>query len=377
MTAAVERVLVIGGGTAGMSAAMSLQKIGVAVDLIEIDPEWRPDGAGLSVNGPMLRALTALGLLDDMKREGNVGDGLILRTPTGQIIAAVETPRIAGADVPATGGIMRSSLAKIMAHKTREAGVNVLLGQTYKAISDEGDAVSVEFTNGATERYDLIIVADGLYSRTRDLLFPAAPRPRYTGQAAWRAVLPRPDGIDTINAWLGVPGIKPGVNPVSRSQVYMFVTENAAEKKHIDPADFVERMKALLTPFGCGTIQAFREQLGAESLIAYRPLEGMLMRDPWYRGRVVMIGDTVHGTTPHLTAGAMMAVEDGIVLADEVARGGPMGKILRRFFDRRFNRCRLVVENAGRLGQLEMQGGNETEYNELYGTSVRALAEPI
>ncbi len=360
-----------------MSAAISLRRMGVAVDLVEIDPRWRPDGAGISVNGPMLRAIASLGLLDDMRREGAVGDGLVLHTPAGDVIAKVDTPRIAGADVPATGGIMRSALAGILARKTRACGTDVLLGLSCQSIADLGDRVEVTFSDGKCRSYDLVIVADGLYSKTRDQLFPEAPRPRYTGQAAWRAVLPRPHEVDTINVWLGVPGVKPGINPISASQVYMFITENSAEKQHVDPADFVSRMKALLAPFPCSTVQTFREQLGEDSMIAYRPLEGMLMRDPWYRGRLLMIGDTVHGTTPHLTAGAMMAIEDGIVVAQEIAAGGTIDEILKRFFRRRFERCRLVVENAGRLGELEMQGGSEAEYNSLYGASVSALAEPI
>lgn len=373
----IGKVLVIGGGTAGMSAAISLRQKGMAVDLVEIDPKWRPDGAGISVNGPMLRAIASLGLLEDMRREGAVGDGLVLHTPAGDVIAKVDTPRIAGADVPATGGIMRAALAGILARKTRECGTEVLLGLSCRSISDLGNRVEVSFSNGMSQSYDLVIVADGLYSKTRDQLFPDAPKPRYTGQAAWRAVLPRPHGIEAINVWLGVPGVKPGINPISASHIYMFITENAAEKQYVLPEDFVSRMKVLLEPFPCETIQTFRNQLSEDSMIAYRPLEGMLMRDPWYRGRILMIGDTVHGTTPHLTAGAMMAIEDGIVVAEEIAAGGAIDKILQRFFERRFERCRLVVENAGRLGELEMQGGSEAEYNALYGASVRALAEPI
>ena len=88
--------------------------------------------------------------------------------------------------------------------------------------------------------------------------------------------------------------------------------------------------------------------------INYRPLEVVLQPAPWYRGRVVLIGDAVHATTPHLASGAGMAIEDAIVLTEEIQSQPGLEQALGNFMSRRFERCRLVVENSVQLGQIEM-----------------------
>lgn len=375
MSAVVEKVLVIGGGTAGMAAAIELRKAGVEVDLLEISRDWQPDGAGISVNGPMMRCLHRLGLLERFLAEGHAGDGVVMRSPAGNILATVPTPGVAGTGVPGSGAIMRSTLARIMADKVKESGANVILGQTYSSLTQDADGVEVIRQDGTKSRYDLVIVADGLYSSTRNTYFPEAAKPRYVGQAVWRAVLPRPSEVETTNIWLGQKGVKPGVNPVSNDHVYMFISEDVPDIMRIDPSTFVTRMKALLEPFSCPIAQRFREQICDDSLIVYRPLEGMINLDPWFKGRIAMIGDTVHGTTPQLTAGAMMGIEDGMVIAEEVGKGGRVDEILTRFFTRRVDRCRMVVENSGRLNEIEIAGGSEEEYARIWRESAQALAQ--
>jgi 2-polyprenyl-6-methoxyphenol hydroxylase-like FAD-dependent oxidoreductase len=97
---------------------------------------------------------------------------------------------------------------------------------------------------------------------------------------------------------------------------------------------------------------------------------------PWYEGRVVLIGDAAHATTPHLASGAGMALEDGIVLADEISKTGDVDAALARFMDRRFERGKLVVENSLRLGELEMQQGSIEEHSRIMTQSMESLRHP-
>jgi 2-polyprenyl-6-methoxyphenol hydroxylase-like FAD-dependent oxidoreductase len=176
--------------------------------------------------------------------------------------------------------------------------------------------------------------------------------------------------------WMG-PKVKTGVNPVSKDAMYLFVTEDRAENEHIDPADFVPMLQDLLAPFEAPLMQAIRANLNDSQLIVYRPLEGMLVRGPWYKGRVLLIGDTVHATTPHLASGACIGIEDAIVLADELSRTDELGLALQAFQDRRWERCRMVVENSNRLGEIEMSGGDKQEHSRIMRDSLLALAERI
>src|SRR6185503_13841865 len=97
---AARRILVIGGGFSGMSAAIEFAKLGAEVDLVEIDPGWRNYGAGISLGGATLRAFRQLGILDEFLAQGSATDGVELRLLDGQIVGTLPTPRIAGPDVP-------------------------------------------------------------------------------------------------------------------------------------------------------------------------------------------------------------------------------------------------------------------------------------
>jgi 2-polyprenyl-6-methoxyphenol hydroxylase-like FAD-dependent oxidoreductase len=176
--------------------------------------------------------------------------------------------------------------------------------------------------------------------------------------------------------WLG-PKIKAGVSPVSDSEIYLYVTEDRVENVHIDPAQFLPMLRDLLAPFDVPVLQDVRAKLDASSQIIYRPLEGMLLPRPWNRGRVVLIGDTVHATTPHLASGACIGIEDALVLADELEKATDVAHALHAFQERRWERCRMVVENSGRLGDIEIAGGDKEEHSRIMRESLMALAQPI
>jgi 2-polyprenyl-6-methoxyphenol hydroxylase-like FAD-dependent oxidoreductase len=375
VTPAARRVLIIGGGFSGMSAAIELRKHGIDIDLVEVDDGWRNYGAGISLGGATLRAFRQLGILDSFLREGSAVDGLQACLPDGTPLANLPTPRLAGPDVPGSGGIMRPVLARILADATRACGADIRLGCTFTHIAQDAEGVDVDFTDGQRRRYDLVVGADGLYSKTRDALFPDAPKPRYSGQAVWRAVLPRPPEVQTAMMWMG--RVKPGVNPVSKDQMYLFLTEHRPANAHVDPASFADKLRALLADFSAPMVQQIRDQIGPDSQIIFRPLEALLMPRPWFKGRVVLIGDAVHATTPHMASGACIGIEDAIVLAEVLARAPEVPSALQAFQDRRWERCRMVVENSLRLGQIEMENGSKEEHGQIMRETAMALAAPI
>jgi 2-polyprenyl-6-methoxyphenol hydroxylase-like FAD-dependent oxidoreductase len=189
-------------------------------------------------------------------------------------------------------------------------------------------------------------------------------------------VVPRPPEMTTCTMWIG-PRVKPGVNPVSKTEMYLFITEPRPANEHLDPATFVDRVRALLADFPAPELRAISAGLGPYSQIVYRPLEGLLMPRPWFSGRVVLIGDAVHATTPHLASGACIGIEDAIVLAEELARNTEIANALTAFQDRRWERCRMVVENSARLGEIEIAGGDKEEHAQIMRASLMALAQPI
>lgn len=374
---AVNKVLVIGGGFSGMAAAIQMRRAGMAVELVEIDPHWQPLGAGITISGPTLRALETLGVYEQVCEQGWVANGVEICIPTGQKVADLPTPQPVGSDVVAGGGIMRPVLANILAQATRAAGVDVRLGCSHVSIEQSADAATVRFTDGSTGRYDLVVGADGVHSKLRESFFPEVKPPEYIGQGVWRAVMPRPDTIERPRMWLG-EHIKLGVNPVSKTHMYMFITEDRPIKEHIDPLTWPQVFADLMQGFPDPLVAALiPEALKPEAAIDYRPLANLLVPAPWNRGRVVLIGDTVAATTPHLASGACIGIESGIVLAEELAATADLQTALDRFHARRFERCRLVIHNSERLCRIEIEGGDKQEHQQIMRESLMALAQPI
>jgi 2-polyprenyl-6-methoxyphenol hydroxylase-like FAD-dependent oxidoreductase len=159
--------------------------------------------------------------------------------------------------------------------------------------------------------------------------------------------------------------------------MYLFVTEYRPTNEFVEPATFAGTLKALLADYPDPLLQMVREQLNDRSQIVFRPLEGLLVQQPWFKGRVVLIGDTVHATTPHMASGACIGIEDALVLAEELAGAAEVPAALSRFQARRWERCRMVVENSSRLGQIEIEGGSREEHARIMRETLMALAAPI
>jgi len=119
-----------------------------------------------------------------------------------------------------------------------------------------------------------------------------------------------------------------------------------------------------------------RESIRRPEQINYRPLEWILLPAPWYAGRVVLIGDAAHATTPHLASGAGLAAEDGLVLAQELQGQDSVDAALRAFMQRRYERVRQVVETSVHIGELEMAGDRANQANALAGATLGALQTP-
>jgi 2-polyprenyl-6-methoxyphenol hydroxylase-like FAD-dependent oxidoreductase len=370
----IKDALVVGGGVGGMSAALALARRGVAVELVDADPNWRAYGAGISVTGLSLRAFDDLGILDEVRERGFVGGGIRLRKADGEIL--MESPPLPETAPPVarSGGIMRPALHEIMAQRVRAAGIKVTLGARVTAYHQSEERVTVEFSDGRSETYALVIAAEGIYSQTRAMLFPEAPGPRLTGQGCWRIVADRPPGMDRPEMYLGGP-VKLGFNPVSRDKMYAFILEHVPHNPRYAPEEQLPHVAKLLEPFG-GYVPQVRAGLGEGSLVNYRPLEWILLPAPWHAGRIVLIGDAAHATTPHMASGAGMAVEDGLVLAEELAARDDVDQALTAFTARRFERARMVVENSVGVGEIEMSGGNQMDANAMLGGTMHKLQEP-
>lgn len=376
MTQTVHNVLIVGAGTAGMSAAITLRRLGVEVDMIDINPNWGALGAGLTITGPTLRALHQLGVYTDMEDEAYVGEGIQVCDTQGEPLRTLDTPMPADSPTKGSGGIMRPTLHGILARHVRAAGAPIRLGLSVEALVQDDDGVDVTFSDGSQGRYDIVLGADGVFSRVRGLIIPEAPKPEYTGQSCWRLFLERPASIKRRTYFLGGP-FKVGFSPVSATHMYMFLLERTPQV-FIEPANFHSELAKRLESYG-GVLAEVRDSLSEKhnANINFRPLEIFSLPAPWYRGRVLLIGDAAHPTTPQLASGAGMGIEDALVLAEELLHADRVEQVFAGFMQRREARCRLVTESSMELGRLEQARAPVEEQTKVVERALLTLSEPI
>jgi len=345
-------VLAIGGGIGGLTAAIALCQRGFRVTVIEKDPAWSVYGVGIIQQGNVLRAMNELGLLDQYLKAGVGFDAVEVYAPDGRKLARVPSPRLLPG-YPANLGVSRPALHQVLRDSAQAAGAEVRAGVTATGLRERGDGVDVIFSDGTTGTFDLVIGADGVQSQTRALVFPDAPAPAFTGQAVWRCNLPRPATLDALHVYNGPIGA--GLVPTSESQMYMYVTTPEPGNPRYPHAGLAAAMRGKVAH--CApAIRELADQITDDDAVVYRPLETLLLESPWYRGRVALLGDAAHTTTPHLGQGAGMAIEDSLVLAEELARHEQVEPALAAWFRRRFERCEYIVRASlaicrGQLGQ--------------------------
>lgn len=341
-------ILVIGGGIGGLTAAIALRQQGHRVSVIERDPEWSVYGVGIIQQGNVLRAMRQLGLLDDYLLSAVGFDFVAVHAPDGTLVAKVPSPRLVEG-CPANVGIGRRALHKVLGDRVIGTGAEVRLGLTAERFDDDGAAVSVRFSDGSAGCFNLVIGADGVHSQTRRQLFPDSPEPQFTGQSVWRYNLPRPVDLDSLHVYNGPIGA--GLVPMSGTAMYLYLTTPEPDNPRYSHRGLAAVMRAKV-PVALATLA---EQITDDAEVVYRPLEVVLVEGPWHKGRIALLGDAVHATTPHLGQGAGMAIEDAIVLAEEIERHDTPEAAFAAYRDRRFERCRYIVEESlaicrGQLG---------------------------
>ena len=335
-------ILVIGGGIGGLTSAIALCKYGHSVTVIERDPTWSVYGVGIIQQSNVLRAAQQLGILNAYLAAGVGFDAVEIFAPHGQKIVRVPGHPVAEG-LPANLGIGRPALHKLLGDAAKAAGAQIRLGILADRIDDVGGAVDIVFSDGSSDRFDVVVGADGMFSSTRAAIMPDAEKPAFTGQAVWRYNLPRPADLDALHVYNGPTGV--GLVPISSEMMYMYVTTPEPGNPRYDKAGLAAKMRDKLI----GTAPAIRqlaEQITDDEGVVYRPLEALMLYGQWHKGRVVLLGDAVHATTPHLGQGAGMAVEDSIVLADELSKATSAEEAFAAYRARRFERCRYIVEKS-------------------------------
>jgi 2-polyprenyl-6-methoxyphenol hydroxylase-like FAD-dependent oxidoreductase len=343
--------LVIGAGIGGLATAQALLRLGHRVRVYEAAAELREIGAGVVLGANAMRALDELDLHAAVRPVGTPLTAVRLLDEHGRVLNQADTSGF-------TARLGYDNLAVHRADLQRELlralppGI-VHLGHRLARFEQTTTHVTAFFENGEQATAEALVAADGIRSRVRRQLLPAS-QPRYAGYTCWRAVVhTRTPGLPTAGSsetW-GRAG-RFGLVPVANGRLYWFACINSSEANN--PVFRAYRMADLqrhFASFHAPIPQVLAATTDADllwgDLFDLAPLANFAF------GRVLLLGDAAHATTPNLGQGAGMAVEDAAVLA-RCLRHSPssLPAAFQAFDQQRQPRTRRIVQQSRQLGQL-------------------------
>jgi 2-polyprenyl-6-methoxyphenol hydroxylase-like FAD-dependent oxidoreductase len=345
------RVAVIGGGIAGLTAAVALTRRGLTAEVYEQAPVLREAGAGVGLWPNAMKALEPIGLSGPVAQLAVKMDGQQFRRPDGRVLmhlpGELMTRRWGSGFVLAH----RAELQQLLASELDPSVIH--LGARCTGIEDDGRGVSARFADGREVRADVLIGADGVHSAVRAALLGPA-RLRYRGYTTVRSLTPAesvPLPREASETW--GRGARFGLGPATSGRIIWYATWNAAEGGAGEGATAA----CLRKIFGGwhDPIPAILDATPAATLIRNDIYDSRPART-WGRGRVALIGDAIHPMTPDLAQGACQAIVDATTLATCLADSGDSRAALREYQRRRRRNAvitTLMARNTGAVGQWD------------------------
>jgi salicylate hydroxylase len=354
------RILMVGGGLGGLTAALALIRLGHAVTVFEQASQLGDVGAGLTLSQGSQRVFQMLGIQDEVSALASVTlNFAFVHYKTGEPLHGQPDFTDGNAEVAGIVGrhIHRADLHGILARAVeRAAPGSIVLSHRGTAFESTKDGVRARFADGSVAEGELLIGADGVRSAVREALWGGGA-PRFTGQAAFRCLIP----IETARPFLsaGRAAVYQGPNRVfNRYTIRRGALLNCVAIARTD----LWREEGWSTPATPDELVALYEGFHPDvtGLMAKAPPEhlikwGIFDREPlpqWRQGRISLLGDAAHPMLPFLGLGAAMAIEDAAILGRAVEASGPTEEALRRYEDARRDRTKEIYRLSILQGNL-------------------------
>lgn len=348
------RAIIIGGGIGGLACAIGLRRLGIETTVYERSPRLQEYGAGISIWANAIRALRIIGADTAIQPiAAPISRGEFLRWD-GKLFLGYDAAQFeAKLKLPTTIWMThRVELVEALAGRLPPEAIR--FGHALVSVNAKPPRPTVTFENGVMDEADFVIGADGINSTVRAKLIGDGP-PRYSGYTCWRAVCPFPHERIAAGyiAEVWGRGRRFGITRLSGERIYWWATENMPANKNVGRDwDYVRRGFANWASPMPELIEATPPTDVLRNDIVDRPPQR-----GWSRGRVLLIGDAAHPTTPNLGQGGCMALEDAAVLMRLVSCGGSLDNAFGRFEHERFPRTTAITRESRRLGWLGQLSG--------------------
>lgn len=349
----VQSALVIGAGIGGLTVAIALQRQGVAVEIYERAPAFAEVGAGIVLWSNAIKALGRLDLMDSVISAGSRLQTSELRDWRGQVLSATPTEALTSRFGAPVVAFHRADLHRVLLGAMPAGAVR--LGAACVGYREEAQGVRVLLADGSESApADLLIGADGVNSAIRAQLRPEL-KLRASGYGAWRAVVEADAPLGRASESWG-RGARFGIVPLASGRVYFFATANHRRQNNRDaaPSDHLAELRRHFSgwhaPIAALVESAANTKILWNDIVDLEPTRG------WSRGRVTLLGDAIHPTTPNLGQGAGMAIESAVVLGQCLVEAATLTEAFENYEGRRHERTTWITNQSwqlGRIGQLE------------------------
>ncbi|MBD1207823.1 MAG: FAD-dependent monooxygenase [Ignavibacteria bacterium] len=355
------KAVIIGGGIGGLTTAIALQQRGVDAHVYEAAPEIHAVGAGIWVAPNALTVFQRLGFLDEIISGGfNVTSSCISDT-TGRMLQSFSPSEMSTSRLP----LVPIHRAVLQEHLIAQLKPNTLhLAKRCTGIEQHENGVTVQFEDGSTAMGDILIGADGIRSVVRTALFGATDY-RYSGQTCWRGIVNfrMPEASAATEMWSTKPGVRLGYSHVNAEQVYFYATTCAPHGGNDTPGTIRQRLAELYSDFPLYLL----EMLAAadESKIIRNDIWDFAPISSWHKGRVVLLGDAAHATTPNMGQGGCQAIEDAYALAEALSLETSLGAAFKHYETSRMKKAHFVVNTSYRIGKITNWGGTKAHLRNM------------
>ncbi|GAB3716413.1 FAD-dependent monooxygenase [Spirosoma flavus] len=338
---------IVGAGIAGLTTAIALRQIGIQPTIYEAAPIIKPLGAGLGLAANAVKAFQKLGIAESILNAGRLLDAFVILDQHGRTITRTDSKAISQKYGIDNFTIHRAELHCELLSHLGDTPI-VTSKRAIQTVQNNGRVI-IHFDDGTEQTTDYLIVADGIHSPIRQQLLPGS-QPRYANYTCWRSVIDNTDlNLSEATETWG-PNGRIGLVPLTNNRLYWFACINAQPN---DPQLRQYTTSDLLRVFGDyhAPIPQVLDRTDNQKLL-WHDVYDLKPLSQYTFDNIVLIGDAAHATTPNMGQGACQAIEDAVVLADELKKGGSVPDAFNRFEQRRLKRTHYITDNSRRIGQI-------------------------